>query len=211
MVENQLLTGELGQEDMQQVLRRAQELEMRQTAPASAKTPGGIAAFVQAAEEAGISRESTMQALREQFGHPEDGVSVGQRVYAKSADGYYYVARVVKINGERIDVRYDIGGENSVPVTDVRGFSILPGQKLQANWPGWGWYSVKVVAYDDTTNMVRLTDNMTTETLPITEVRLKSQATPKQEKMSSIVTRTALISGGIGAAIGAIIMRLLMH
>jgi hypothetical protein len=207
-MQSELQIANLSQEEMQQVLRRAYELDYPEQTVANA--PGDLDTFIRAAEESGISRESTLQALRERLGHPVEGLSEGNRVFAKSADGFYYVASVVELKGDRATVRFINGGDHTVPVTEIRGFSILPGQKLQVKWPNWGWWTVRVESYNPDTGILKATDGGYTESFTLDSVRLR-QESRRIPRISTLLVRVAVIAGGLGIAIGAVLGRLVFH
>ena len=197
---------ELDQEDLSEVLRRAQALEVNKvTVP---EEHPDLETFLHAAEEVGISREAVMQALREKLGHPLEGISTGDRVFAKSADGAFYVADVSRVEGGLATVRFLTGGDHTLPLSDLRGFTILPGRKLQVKWPGWGWWDVEVEKYEPNVGLVSATDGFKTKSFPLTEVRLPVQKTRRELAVSALLFRVALVSAGVGGVIGAALMRL---
>jgi hypothetical protein len=201
----QLQIGELSQEDLTDVLQRAQAIEVHKvTAP---DAHGDTEVFLRAAEEVGISREAVLQALREKLGHPLEGIAVGDRVFAKSADGAFYVATVAQTQSSTATVRFLNGSDHLLPLTDLRGFAILPGQKIQAKWPTWGWCTVEVEKYDPEKEIVTATDGLKSRPFPLEEVRLPMQKTRRQQAISALLWRVGLISAGLGAAAGALLAR----
>jgi hypothetical protein len=205
VVQQEFQVAELSQEDLTEVLKRAQTLEVSKvTVP---EKPNDLETFVRAAEEVGISREAVLQALREKMGHPPQGISPGDRVFAKSADGAFYVATVSQIKDGVATLRFDTGSDHALSLRDLRGFAILPGQKLQVKWPGWGWITVEVEKYDPQAGTVKATDGFQSKTFPLALVRLPVEKSRRQLAMNMLLFRVALLSAGIGGIIGALLMR----
>lgn len=201
----QLQIEELSQQDLTEVLQRAQTLEVSKvTAP---ETHNDLETFLQAAEEVGISRDAVMQALREKMGHPLEGIATGDRVFAKSADGAFYTATVSRIENNLAQVRFINGSDHALSLTDLRGFSILPGQKIQVKWPKWGWWTVTVEKYDPQAGKVTATDGFESKTFPLEEVRLPVQKTKQQLARNALLFRVAVAAAGVGGILGALLMR----
>jgi hypothetical protein len=142
-MQQELQISELDQQDLTEVLQRAQALDTtRVIAP---ETGQDLESFLRAAEEIGISRETVLQALREKLGHPLEGIAPGDQVFAKSADGAFYVATVSAVQGNAATVRFISGSDHTLPLSDLRGFSILPGQKLHIFCTFSGSFCVRIV------------------------------------------------------------------
>lgn len=204
-MQQQFQISELSQEDLTTVIRRAQALEAEKLTTLEPQT--NLETFVSAAEEMGISREAVMQALREKMGHPLEGIAPGDRVFAKSADGAFYMATVTALQNNAVTVHFMNGSDHTVALTDLRGPSILPGQKLQVNWPGWGWWTVTVEKYNSQKEKVTATDGMSSKSFSLTEVRLPIERTKRELSVRALLFRTAIVSAGVGVAIGALLIR----
>ncbi|MCC6443573.1 MAG: hypothetical protein IT210_08995 [Armatimonadetes bacterium] len=203
-----LQIGDMESQELQDILRRAQEIDLRRFQ--GAEMPGDAEALLRAAEAAGISREAVEQSLREHFGMPLEDIKPGERVFAKSADGAFYIADVLEVMENRARVRFLTGGDHALPLTDLRVFSILPGQKLQCYWAGWGWCTVRVERFDPEKGMVRVSDGLGYEkTLDLTLIRIRAEKSRSSRSLAVLITRTAIGSALFGGFLGAILIRLL--
>jgi len=204
-VQQELQIQTLDQTDLTEVLKRAQTLEVGKI-PAPEPT-ADLDAFVRAAEEVGVSREAVILAIRERLGHPLKGIATGDRVFAKSADGTFYVATVSQMEEGSAAVRFVNGGDHILSLTDIQGFSLLPGQKLEAKFPTWGWLSVTVEQYDTQKEIVTVTDGLKSKTFPLTEIRLPVRKSQKERAITALLWRASLLAAGVGGVIGALLMR----
>ncbi|MFZ4506217.1 MAG: hypothetical protein ACOYON_00790 [Fimbriimonas sp.] len=196
----------LSAEEMTALLQRAQEIDAGRlgTVEGASETES----FVRAAEEAGISREAITQAMRERLQPTISDLQTGERVFAKSADGAFYVALVSKVDGPIAKVRFLNGGDHEIATADLRPFSLLPGMQVEAKWPMWGWYSVKVERFDPIALTVTLTDGMTTCQLALTEVRLPIEKTKAELTTQALLWRIGLLAAGGGTILGFLISRI---
>ncbi len=206
-MQHQLQTTELTTDDLNEVLRRAADIDSAGIRPGD--QPTDLDSFVRAAQDVGITREAITQALAERAGTATIPVAVGDRVFAKSADDAFYVATVSSLSDGVVQVRFISGSDHSLPAVDVKPFRILPGQKLQVNWPTWGWYDVDVEVYDAASEKVTASDGLKSKSFPLHEVRLPQQKTERQQRVSQLILQTALVAGGLGGILGAFLMRLL--
>lgn len=201
--------GRLTEEQIRDALSRAEELHLRQ-----ALTDGGdpaIESVLSAAEEIGLSREAMMQALRERLDRPMHTPAPGERVFARSADGNFYVADVVEAELGKVRVRFLSGGEDVLTEEALQPCNFVPGAKVVVPWPVWGWYKGDVVSYDAKKGKVLVSDGWNEKRFSISEVRLQ----PRKEKGSNSRARLYWILISIGAALGgplgAVITWLLMR
>src|SRR3712207_320800 len=135
----------LTEEDLRETFNRAREIA-EQSAPLA--TPSSeLEHYLQAAEEMGIPREATLQALRERTA-VSGTFSVGESVFAPSLDGFWYIAEVVSLGDHSAKVRFLSGGEHTCAVSDLRPLSFVPGRKLQGDVKGWGWYGIRVERFN---------------------------------------------------------------
>ncbi len=194
----------LSTEDLSGVLRRAQEIDSGQGHSTD------LEAYVQAAEEAGISREATMQAIRERLGYPVSAAKLGDFVFARSSDGHYYAAKVESTQEKSARVRFMNGAEVEMPLSDLREFKLMPGEKLNYLSPAAGfWANGTVSTYNPDARVVVIESWGTTESVALDKVRLLAQNAGRGlgAKANEWMIRLWWLGGGIG--IGVLIDRLL--
>jgi len=203
------LNTRLSEEQIRQVLSRAEEIHLREAMAECAD--GEVASILRAAEELGLPREAVRQAVHEQLGIPLVPPKAGEIAYAKSADGHFYVVDVLSCDERTAKVRFIKGGEHTVPITDLRPCSFLPGQKLVAKWPFWGWWPGDVVSYNAGKKRVKVTDGWTEKTFSLGDIRMQPPKAPRQNVHSRaywfLFSLGALAGGGIGTLITWLLMR----
>jgi hypothetical protein len=193
-----------------EVVKRAQEIQ-DQTQLMLEPHPD-LEQYVRAAEEAGIHRDATMQALRERLSFPIEQFKPGEYVFAKSADGFYYVAMLHEIEGRKAKVEFISGSEHFCDAADLRLFSLTPGQKISYYSKGSGmWWEGQLSKFSREKKQVTVTSWGETETIPLDKVRL-----PRNVEVLPMALRAKLWAVGIasalsGGVIGAILMKLLMR
>jgi hypothetical protein len=187
------------QEQVGEVLRRAQEIQ-DQTAHLAASN-AEIEQFVVAAEESGLSRDATLQALRERLTYKPDVYKENDFVFAKSADSRYYVARVLSAKDGVARVRYSMGGEDDVSFADLKVFSMVPGRRVTYFSPGnqW-WFEGEVVKVDLAAEKVTMNLWGTTETVRFDKIRLAPKSLTKS--VVDFKATTTLWAVGLAAGIG---------
>jgi hypothetical protein len=209
---------QLNEEDLRETFQRAREI-----ADYSEPLPGGeseLETYIRAAEEVGIPREATLQALRERFALHGEAFEVGQQVFAPSVDGFWYIATIQKLADHTATVQFGNGGTHTCAVSDLRHLSFLPGRKLQGDVKGWGWYNVRVNRYDaDKQKLHVIHDDWseTKEAMQLHQLRLtKDQACPptrteldERATLKKALVRCAWLAGGTGLALGFLLDRLL--
>lgn len=196
----------LSSEELSEVLRRAQEIE--------ATGSGGtdLEAYVTAAEEAGISREATMQALRERLGYPLAATQSGETVFARSADGHFYAAKVEQVNGQMATVRFLNGAEVKLPLSDLRELNLTPGRKLSYMSKDMSmWVNGQVVTFNAQTQKVEIENWGSKENVSLDKVRLLSQDVFRRASNAANLWAMRLwwLAGGIG--LGFLIERFVLH
>lgn len=201
--------NQLSETEIREVLARAEEIHARMGGlPHSADA----AAVVRAAEEVGLPREVVEQALRERLDLLESPPSTGETVFAKSSDGRYYVAEVLSADERSVRVRFLKGGEHSLSLAELRPCRFLPGGRISAPWPGWGWWTCTIVSYDATKKRVKVNDGWGSDkTFPISEVRLdppKKRGAMSRARAYLWLTGMSLLAGGV---LGSIATWLLMR
>ncbi|MBX7135354.1 MAG: hypothetical protein K1X67_22010 [Fimbriimonadaceae bacterium] len=200
----------MNEERFRLILQRAEEIEA--TTGSGQELTRTDEQLIEAAQEAGLSREAVMQALRERFALENVHLQVDSLVYAESSDRYFYPARITSIEGDLVRVTFMNGGEHTVRRNEVKPFTMLPGQMINVPWPNWGWWNSKIISFDREQMKVRVTDSFGTElTVPISETRLKPELPPGEirERWRTWLTYAAISLGS--GALGALIMRAVLR
>lgn len=198
----------LTDEDLRAVLQRAEEIqrESRQGDAWNAE----VSAVLSAGEGVGLSRDAVQRALTEHVGIPAAPPTVGSMVWARSADGNFYLANVVDAGENDALVRFLRGGEQRMPIDAMRVAGFLPGEKLMVDWPMWGPAQVSVVMYDGQRQKLRLADSWGyVKTFNVADVWLSPPRPAHLAQRSSSVAWIIAGSGTIGALIGAALTLLL--
>jgi len=191
-----------------EVLRRAQEIEAQSNL--LLRPDQEVDAFVKAAEEAGIARDAVMQALRERLGYVPEELAPDTQVFAKSADGAFYVAKVLEVKGRSVRVRFLSGSDHTVDITDVRSFSLSPGQKIQYLSPSYFmWVTGELIRFNRDVGSVTGSCWGHEEVLTLDKVRMPKEVAPKAGSDATKAAIIAAVSGLIGTGIGAALMHLL--
>ncbi len=210
---------ELSDESIQDTVRRAAQIMERQTTVGTDDPHASVSLYLDAAEEAGISREAMLQALYEKkILVSADSFQVGDMVFAESeADGNLYPATVIAREPHSIRAAYRVAGEATVPITGVHEFAVIPGTRLQFHHPdclGAGlWGTGKVSAFHPATELFDMSYGGMNYTVPISNVRMKKPDTVKDKVAATVQARivtASLIAGSAGIVIGGLITWLLM-
>jgi len=200
----------LDDQALNEVVRRAQEIQ-DQTHLMLEPHPD-LHHYVRAAEEAGIDRDATMQALRERLSFPVDKFKVGEYVFAKSADGHFYVAVLTEIEGRNAKVEFLTGTEHHCDAADLRLFSLTPGQKISYFSKSSGfWWEGQLASYNRDKRHIKVSSWGDSETVSLEKVRLPKETQsvgPVQQAKIWMIAAASALGGGV---IGAIVMRLLMR
>lgn len=202
----------LNDQETREILVRAEEIQQqqRQDIEIGQRTEDVVAA----AEEAGLSREAVLQALRERQSVRSAPIRVGALVFAPTDDEKLYVAEVLTLEDGHANVRYLSGSDHVVLESDLRPFQMLPGQKVRCDWPGWGWWTCTVVSCDRENRIVRASDGWgTTKIFSLKDVYVQIPAKNEGSRNSVRLRITSyLISAVIaGAAIGSVITWLIVR
>ena len=185
-----------GQEGTADLLRRAQEID-EQTRLMLQPYPE-YTELIHAAEEAGIARDATLQALRERMSLPVQAFEPGTKVFAKSADGHFYAATLEKIQGRTAHIRFVNGSEHVADMTDLRMFSLTPGQRVQFHSPSYGmWVTAEIVRFNRDSGSVVVNAWYQEEMVPLEKVRLG-----KDRRTISVSEKTRMFMFGVASAIG---------
>jgi hypothetical protein len=163
----------LSDEELAQTLQRAEQIATR--VPHGTALEEKYDAYLRATDEMGIPREAVIQALRERLNIRDMTVEPGTRVFAPSADGYWYVATVTQVDNDRASVRFEAGGEHTCGVDELKPASLLPGTIVHACWTGDDiWYGARIRKYNTDKKKVEVIYRAdgTVETLPLDRIRL---------------------------------------
>ncbi|ARU41318.1 hypothetical protein CCB80_09300 [Armatimonadetes bacterium Uphvl-Ar1] len=154
---------------IREILRRAEEIHIG--APQQDDTEAK--AIIKAAEEAGLPRAAVEQALQERLAQVQATTTPGEFLFAPSADGKLYVAELISSNGATTRARFLNGSDISVPTSQTQPANFLPGSKVYANWPSFGWWNCTVISFDKSNRLLRLSDGWGNEkSFPLAEVRI---------------------------------------
>ncbi len=208
---------QFSEEELGATIQRAREIaEQSHTLAAPS---GDVEAFLSAAEEMGIPRGASLQALKERGLIAEQAWEVGQQVFAPSADGNWYAATVASLDSHTATVRFLGGGERTCPLADLRPFSLVPGMRLEGDLKDWGWWGIVVERFDETKGKVRVTHDDWfggKETLPLQKLRLPGKKVKPEiqkgtlsERYRAALIRASLLAGGAGLLLGFALSQLL--
>lgn len=162
-------------------------------------------AYVRAAEEAGIARDATLQALRERI-RSSHSFEEGSHVFAKSADGAFYVGVVQETDGPLVGVRFVNGSKKNCPPEDLQTFSMTPGSKVQVFSSGF-WWDASVQSVNDVARSVTVDIWGSPQVHTFEHVRLAKVKAPWGSRWS--VAAVAVSSALAGGVLGTIITLLL--
>lgn len=199
--------NELEQSNLSELLQRAQEIE-RQTGLLTDEDRQ----ILSAAEEAGLSRDATIQALRERINSSQELFEEGKLVFAKSADNHFYAARLTSIKGGNAAVRFLGSGDATVSLHDLRPFSMVPGTRMQFFIPSYGmWVEGQVTQYNSETLSVSLNYWGQQQSCPVDKIRLAAERKMEVWGNNSKLWAIGIASGLAGTAFGMLLMKLLGH
>jgi len=173
----------LTDDELRDVLERAEEIQ--RTSRSGDEMRAELEAVIGAGEEVGLTRAAVERALRERLDLGPLPV-VGDRVFARSADGRYYVADVLAISGDDIRVRFLRGTEHVVAPDQVRPCSFVPGKRVMCDWPWWGPWSWSVITYDPPSRYLKLSDRWgSTTTCHVSDVWIEPERKPNDQARAS--------------------------
>ncbi len=193
--------------EMRETLQRAQEIAQQRPALSDDE----YESFLRAAEEVGIPRQATLQALRERRLIPEHPLAQDDLVFAPSDDGNLYAAIILSVDRARVTARFFTGGVQTFAPGDVTPASFVPGRKLQYKYPGFGWLGGRVSRYDPITRTVWLTsvwDQQEAE-VPLARLRLAPRKQARTPAANPLLWKLGLICGGGGTLLGILLDHLL--
>ena len=148
-----------------------------------------------------------LQALRERLSLTAVAYKEGDLVFAQSADGYRYPAKILSIDGLTITVAFLNGGQTALAHTDIQMFKALPGQILNCPWPDYGWWNCRLISYDSQTQIVFMTDGWGSEQwFRLQQVRIKPEGGELQARARQIWIYAGIALGS--GIVGALLMRM---
>lgn len=199
----------LTDDELRDVLERAEEIQ--RTSRSGEEMRAELEAVIGAGEGVGLTRAAVERALREHLDLGPPPV-VGDRVFARSADGRYYVADVVSISGDELRVRFLRGSEHTVTADQVRPCSFVPGQRVMCEWPMWGPWSCTVVIYDPPSQYLKLSDRWgSSTTCHVSDVWIEPERRPNDRALRKRASATLIgLGAGLGALVGSLITALIM-
>lgn len=197
----------LSDEELRDVLARAEEI---QSSTRTADTmQAEFEAVIGAGEAVGLTRTALERALRERV-ELATPPTPGSLVFAQSADGKYYVAEVVSAAHDSVRVKYLKGSEHTITTEQLRPCSLLPGERVMANWPWWGPWKCTVVSFDATKQKVKLTDGWGyTKSFPIAEIWQSGRRSGSGK--ARLYATWLSVGAGVGALVGSAVTWLLMR
>ncbi len=198
----------LTQNEMTEVLQRAEEIQRQEQA--KIEWTQELQQWVGAAEEAGLSRVAIEQALRERTAFSGVELSPGEKIFAKSMDGRFYIAKLVDLSEDGGTVEFINGGRCKLSQRDMRPLNLVPGSKVECDWPNWGWWTCTIVSYNHELNTIHANDGWgQTRIFPISEIRLRGEE-PKQGRFwerYGVAIGSLMAGSGVGALITWLLMR----
>lgn len=193
------------------ILSRAQEMaEMDEAVAADPR----LRSYIDAAEEAGIPRQATIQALRERLVEGKEEFNytfqAGDFVLATTGDGFYNIARFDTITRAGAKVKFIGGATCEVGLQDLKSFNLVPGTKVMAQYSGM-WCNGELVSFNPDTNGVRINIWGTNIDTTLDQIRVKDarKEVPVTDQVKYWLYGTAAFLGGsvVGGAIIAAILR----
>lgn len=201
----QTIQERMDQDELRQLLTRAEEIQAQSNV--DVRLDEELRQVVAAAEEAGLDRESIMRALKERKSLVRP-LAEGELVFARSADGHSYPARLTSVDALSATVKFLNGGDSVQSLEDVRRLAVIPGMKLEVPWPNWGWWPANVVSFDVENSKVKMNDGWGNEhTFHISDVRLRAPE-PDWKQRAFTWGHMGLAALG-GTAVGMLLMKLL--
>ncbi len=197
---------QLSEKELRETLRRAQEIA--QQSRGLAEPEPAYETYLKAAEEVGVPREATLQALRERLLLPVGSVEPGYMLFAPSVDRAWYPATVVRLEGQTVFVRFVSGGEHTCTLSDLHPLALLPGRHVQFH-TDWGWSDGVVRTYDPAKAQVHVDTGGEITRRPLSKIRLAPRQTKADRRAGQIILCTSLVSGLAGIGIGLLLSFLL--
>ena len=163
------MSQKFDEQAIREILRRAEEIHIG----APREDDNDAKAIIKAAEEAGLPREAVEQALQERLSQTQASTAPGEFIFVPSTDGKLYVAEVISADSITTRAKFLNRSEVTVPSNQTQPASFLPGSKVYANWPNFGWWNCTVVGFDKPNRLLRLTDGWGNEkSFPLAEIRI---------------------------------------
>lgn len=193
----------MNQEAIRSILVRAEEIDRE--ARIDPQSDPRFADLVSAASEAGINKDSVIQALRERIAVLVAEPEVGDMVFALSVDGDYHLAKFLGESGNYAEVEFYGGGRAKVLSSMIKPFLMIPGSEVNVKLDRRGWVSGKVVDIDREKNWLYVEVDGVSRYMDYEDVRiLKATPMPKWSTFHYLRNHAILMLGS--GAIGALLM-----
>lgn len=108
-----------------------------------------------------------------------EGYVLGQLVFARWSDGYWYPGQVTGINGDNFDIRFDDGRTATVDRKGISYNSVAEGNRVEGNWLGGGTYYPGTIAYRGGNLIYIVYDDGDEEETTIARIRLAGPPGPR--------------------------------
>lgn len=203
----------LTEQELSETLERARQLSVA----GDAEVAADLEPYIHAAEEMGIPRAATLQALRERHLLPSIEFRSGEWIFAPSVDEHWYPGRIVELDVATAKVEFAAGGVHQCATADLRPLALMPGKLIQTDHKDWGWSGSRVLGFRPASNEVRVETSGTKGQVPLAKVRLTHrQANPPAPAEQRVLAlnraalwRVAMWAGGGGLVVGLFLARFL--
>lgn len=193
----------LNQETIRTILLRAQEIDRE--SHVDPQNDPKFASLVSAADEAGINKDSVIQALRERVAILSAEPEIGDKVFALSVDGDYHLAKFLGESGEYSSVEFYGGGTAKILSTMIKPFQMIPGAEVQVPWDRKKWVSGKVIDLDEENKWLYVEVDGISRYIDYDKVRILQTTQPLRSlKLNYLKDRILLILSS--ATVGALLM-----
>jgi hypothetical protein len=199
----------LSDDELRDILARAEEIqESKRTADTM---QAEFEAVIGAGEAVGLTRVAVERALRERV-DLATLPAAGSRVFARSADGKFYVADVLSTDEHSVRVQFLRGSEHTVTLEQLRPCSLLPGEKVMVDWPWWGPWKCTIISFDATKQKVKLSDGWgDSKSFRISEIWQNDTKSVAMGGKTALYAKWLGLGASVGAAVGSIVTWLLMR
>ncbi len=193
---------------IKEILNRATEIDASQSL--SVEENPEYDNLLRSADEAGIKRESVLQALRERLGYVEQPLKADDFVFARVPSGEGYPANVISVESDGVLVKFTSGATLKVPRSAVTPFLGLPGDQVMVPWTDSWWTLGSVDEYVPEKKMVRVKAMGKTKYFMLHELKqppVGAKAAPTSAQ--PVLPRLAIAAGSllVGAGLTYLFMR----
>jgi hypothetical protein len=206
-------TLHLTEQELSETLDRARQLAVA----GESELAADVESYVRAAEEMGIPRAATIQAMRERNLLPSVAHQVGDWVFAPSVDEHWYPCRIVALEQATARLEFAAGGDHQCAIADLRPLALVPGKLVQVDYKDWGWSGSRVLGHDLKSGQVEVETSGSKGKYPLEKIRLSPRQanppTPAEQKILPL-NRAALMkcaawAGGTGLIAGVLLAKFL--